>query len=329
MRTIVLPGTGIETSSLGFGCATLFRVPGKRERRHLLEMAYSEGIRHFDVAPIYGLGAAERELGAFARARRDELAIATKFGIEPGRTARHLSVIQGPIRRLIRAFPSLRQQVRTRKGGLAKSRRYDAASARTSLEKSLRKLGTEQVDFLFLHEPSPGDVRTDDVAAYLEDARRKGQIRAWGIAGEPEPCLEVAQAFPVSVPVLQLRDNILMRTLDRLPVEPKARITFGAVASALAFLLAHFTVDSDRVTRWSQAIGADCTTPDTTAALLLRYALRSNPLGVVLYSTTQAERIQRAVAEAAADPTVPDPTLDAFLQLVDAELLGARSSTTA
>ena len=322
MRTIVLPGTDIETSSLGFGCAALFRVPGRKDRRRLLETAYSEGIRHFDVAPIYGLGAAERELGAFARRRRDQLVIATKFGIEPSRTVGRLSFIQGPVRRLIRAFPSLREHAQTRKAGLYKPRRYDAASARASLERSLRELGTDRVDLLFLHEPQLSDVRTEEVAAYLEDARREGHIRAWGVAGEPGPSLEVAQAFPVPVPILQLPNNILVRTLDRLTRNaPKAQITFGALASTLGVVLAHVRADSDRTRRWAETVVADCSVPDTVASLLLRYALRANSAGVVLFSTTHGERIPRATAAAVDDPTAPDPTLDAFLRLVDAELM--------
>ena len=328
MRTIVLPGTGIETSPLGFGCAGLFRVPTKRERRWLLETAYGDGIRHFDVARMYGLGAAERELGTFARGRREGIVIATKFGIEPGSLAGPLALIQGPVRRLIGAFPSLRESVRTRTARLYEPRRYDATSARASLETSLRELGIDQVDLLLLHEPSPGDVQTEDVAAYLEEARHAGNIRAWGIAGEPEPTLEVARMFPVTVPVLQFRDNVLLRTLDHFPPSGlQARITFGALATALGATLAHVTADSARLTRWSEAVGADCRNPDTAVSLLLRYALRANPSGVVLFATTHPKRIRRAAAAALGDPTVPDPALDAFLRLVDAELRERRAVT--
>src|SRR6185503_14619010 len=57
---------------LGFGCASLMRVPSRREREALLGEAFEQGIRHFDVARMYGLGAAESELGRFARGRREE-----------------------------------------------------------------------------------------------------------------------------------------------------------------------------------------------------------------------------------------------------------------
>src|SRR4051812_14671879 len=101
--------TALETTALGFGCAGLFREPSSQKRLQLLDRAFDCGIRHFDAAPMYGLGIAERELGRFSRHRRDSLVIATKFGIEPTPVARGLARVQGPIRRLLAAAPPLRQ----------------------------------------------------------------------------------------------------------------------------------------------------------------------------------------------------------------------------
>jgi D-threo-aldose 1-dehydrogenase len=99
MRTARLGDTGIETSVLGFGCADLFREPDSARRRRLFEAAVDAGIRHFDAAPMYGLGLVEGELGRFAQGRRDRLVIATKFGITPAPAARALARAQAPIRR--------------------------------------------------------------------------------------------------------------------------------------------------------------------------------------------------------------------------------------
>src|SRR4051812_7191906 len=73
----------VSTSALGLGCAGLFSLPRRADRRAVLDAAYDLGVRHFDVAPMYGLGAAEPELGGFVGGRRDEVTVATKFGIEP------------------------------------------------------------------------------------------------------------------------------------------------------------------------------------------------------------------------------------------------------
>src|SRR5438034_11765342 len=99
MRTTSLGGTDIETSVLGFGCADLFREPSRARRLHLLEAALDTGIRHFDAAPMYGLGRVEGILGTFAGGRRDSLVIGTKFGIAPTPAGRTLALAQAPIQK--------------------------------------------------------------------------------------------------------------------------------------------------------------------------------------------------------------------------------------
>src|SRR5690349_10156669 len=103
LPTVVLGSHQINTTRLGFGCGSLFRIPSRARRVQLLGAAYEAGIRHFDVAPMYGLGRAEAELGAFARARRSELTITTKFGIDPTLMAYALGRGQSPLRRVLAA----------------------------------------------------------------------------------------------------------------------------------------------------------------------------------------------------------------------------------
>ena len=335
-RTVTL-ATGLETSALGFGCAGLFGEPSRNKRLHVLETAYELGIRHFDVAPMYGLGIAERELGRVVRGRRDSVVIATKFGIEPTLVARQLARVQAPIRKLLRAIPALRQQMMSRAAGpgsgaagwlLYNSPGYDAASAKASLEASLREIGTDYVDVFFLHDPTPGAVRSGDVCAFLEEARDAGHVRTWGIAGDPCPTLEVAGSLPDVVPVLQLRDDIFLRTLRSLePTPASGLITFGALGRALSRLIEYVTADPERHRRWNAAIGADSGDPRTLAPLLLRDAFRENANGTVLFSTVHADRVRVAATAAASAPDGPDGALDAFRALVEAEPTVARSTT--
>lgn len=324
MRTTILHGTEIKTSVLGFGSADLFRIPSRRQRQRLLETAYDAGIRHFDAAPMYGLGLAERELGHFARSRRDRIVIATKFGIEPTAVARGLALVQGPVRRLFAAVPALRNRARVSAAGpgsgpagalLYAAPGYDAATAEQSLKASLRALATDHVDLFLLHEPNPGDVRSDDVRAYLEMARRAGLIRAWGVAGEPEPSLEVSRLLANPGLVLQIRDDILLRRTSP-PHPDNGRITFGVLGRVLPCLLDLVTASTTRRQRWNDVIGTDCGDPQALASLLLRDALRANSSGVVLFSTTNAAHIRTAVEAAAMDPAAPDDALEAFRGLV-------------
>lgn len=324
MRMTILHGTEVETSILGFGSADLFRVASRRQRMRLLEEAYDHGIRHFDVAPMYGLGLAEREFGRFARSRRDHLVVATKFGIAPTAVARGLAALQGPARRLFSAAPALRERARTSAGGpssgsagalLYTESGYDAASAEQSLKASLRELATDYVDLFLLHDPKPGAVRSDEVRVYLEKARGAGLIRAWGVAGEPRPSVEVMRLLSDPRLVLQVRDDILIRR-TRPPELGHANVVFGVVGRVLSCLLRFVTESSTRRQRWNASTETDCGDAQALASLLLRDALRANPGGVVLVSTTKSEHIRTAIEATATDPTGVDEALDAFRRLL-------------
>ena len=76
------PLTAPQGHTLRFGCASRYELPARRDRRTVLESAYHLGIRHFGVAPSYGLRTAEAELADFTQTRTD-IPIATKFGIRP------------------------------------------------------------------------------------------------------------------------------------------------------------------------------------------------------------------------------------------------------
>ena len=333
MRMITIRGTGIVTSAAGFGCADVFRAPTARRRRRLLDAAHAAGIRHFDVAPMYGLGLAERELGRFARGRRDETVIATKFGIAPTAAALAIARGQGPLRRLLAARPALRRQARSSAAGpsagpagalLYRATGFDAAAAQASLERSLRDLRTDHVDLLLLHDPQPGDVRSDDVCGYLVRARDAGLIRAWGVAGEPQETIAVAEALPVDAPVLQVRHDLLMTPpAAGGGVSWSCRITFGVLGRALDAVVRHVGADAGRRRAWREAVGHDCAVAEVVAPLLLRQAARENPAGVVLLSTIDEDHLDSAVAAVAAPPAADEPQLDAFVGLVREELLAA------
>jgi aryl-alcohol dehydrogenase-like predicted oxidoreductase len=197
---------------------------------------------------------------------------------------------------------------------------YEGAAARASLERSLRALDTDYIDLLLLHDPAPGSVRSEEVRCYLEEARRAGWIRDWGVAGEGDPAVAVARSFGHAVPVLQLRDDIFIRSLLYSGFAAGAYITFGVLGKALARVVQHVRADGTRRKRWAALISADCGEPEVVASLLLRAALRENSSGVVLFSTIKPHHIHDAVAAAQVAPTDEDPALSGFLTIVEDEL---------
>jgi predicted oxidoreductase len=319
-----LGNSGIQATPLGFGCATLFRASDPAQRSRLLRAAYDAGIRHYDVAPMYGLGRAEAELGAFTRTQRSEVTITTKFGLRPTLVARGLAYAQRPARRMFESKPAIRDQAHahaTVPGRLLVEKSgYDADGARRSLQRSLRALKTDYVDLLLLHDPLPGSVRSDEVSAFLEDARAAGLIRSWGITGAPETTGEVVRSFS-RIPVLQLPDDIFSGSLRNAPDGP-ALITFGVISRALARIVQHVRADEQTGLRWKSLIGADCGDYDVTAAFLLRSALQANSTGMVLFGTTQLSHITAAAAalEKHLSTTSDNSDVSAFISLVNMEL---------
>jgi hypothetical protein len=283
---------------LGFGCASLMRLPSRRRRQVLLAEAFEQGIRHFDVARMYGLGAAEDELGRFARGKREEIAIATKFGIAPNGKVGRLARLQAPARALLARYPALRTRIKRNEGTLHTPRHYDAASACASLETSLRELGTDYVDVLFIHDPAALALPDmDEMVGMLESLREAGRIRAWGISGEAGPSLLLATGWPQCVP--QLRNDIFSfdspQSSNKVPP-----IYFGVLAEALGRIRGRLLADEDLRSRWRQTIGLDCADAKVLARLLLQDALDRNRDGGAIFATTQPNRIGEAVAAASA-----------------------------
>ncbi len=309
----------VASTRIGFGCAGLLREPSMNKRQSLLAEAFNQGITHFDVARMYGLGAAEGELGRFARGRRESVVIATKFGIEPASTPGRLARLQGPARWLLAHSPALRGYVKRRSDAFHQPRHYDAAAARASLQTSLRELQTDYIDVLLVHDPSSTDhMDLPGICAYLEEARQAGHVRAWGVAGEQDPCVQLKRSLPATA-ILQVRDDIISRT-DPFPGDLEPLITFGILGEALDQLSRHLKGSPERRSRWSDALGIDCSSSQALAALLLRDALNANPRGVVLFSTTRPERLRGLDTIVSLARNRNDPALAALRRRVADEL---------
>src|ERR1700761_3611385 len=75
--------SGIEVSAVGLGCNNFGRRLDLEATRAVVDACLTEGIDFLDTADIYGGGGASEELlGQVLRGRRDEVVLATKFGME-------------------------------------------------------------------------------------------------------------------------------------------------------------------------------------------------------------------------------------------------------
>ena len=88
LPVIRLPESHLACTRFGFGTTSLLGLDSEQDRLALLERAFDLGIRHFDTAPYYGYGEAEKVLGRFLKSRREAVTVTTKFGIQPPAVAR-------------------------------------------------------------------------------------------------------------------------------------------------------------------------------------------------------------------------------------------------
>ncbi len=205
MRTVELI-PGLRSSVLGFGCAPILGAVGGGTARRALACALDCGITHFDIARSYGYGEAESFVGRFLKSRRDEVVIASKFGIRATPLAGALRPLK-PVVRWLKGRKPAPQPGPPPSGPPGRDPFHERVTLtpdamRDSLERSLRALRTDRLDYFFVHEPPGPIARLDDLADAAERLKAEGKIRGWGLAFDWQSRDSLAAAWP-SFDVLQ------------------------------------------------------------------------------------------------------------------------------
>ena len=289
----------IRVTRLCFGTGTLFRLHSSRQRQRLLDAAYALGIRHFDTARSYGLGDAEREVGRFVARHREHVTAATKFGMRLSRTGSLLKPLQTAARRVIGVFPGLRKHLRKRQLPIIAPRSFDLATAKDSLQSSLRELAVERIDILFLHEPDQGTAIAPELTDWLATARDEGLIRTWGLSGPLASILAVREQSPALGAVMQYASDAVSRTAG--PAPPTGpRLTYSPFANALDPILTTLANSAPAAHDWQRRLDLP-TAKGAVAELLLADACTEPYRDPVVFSTTSVRHLETLV-QAAYDP---------------------------
>jgi len=146
MRERNLGRSGLRVSVIGLGCNNLGGRIDDAAAKEVVHKALDIGINFFDTADHYGVerGASERLLSELLGARRKDIILATKFGLQMDD-----------------------------KGWLfGTSRRY----MMSALEASLKRLKTDYIDLYYLHRPD-GVTPIDETLRALDDVVRQGKVR--------------------------------------------------------------------------------------------------------------------------------------------------------
>lgn len=273
---------------------------GRRESRALLDAAFAAGIRHYDTAPMYGCGEAERCLGDFLKGKRGDVTIATKYGIMPptrGLWKQNLTnAVRSVARPLVQVAPGLRRKFRVAsavvspKMGKAK---FSGSEARKALEASLLAMRTDHVDLWLLHEAEVSDLDDTSLLGEMKRSRAEGKIGTFGVGSDGRHIPRLYRERPEYCRVMQFEWAI---TSPRLDYPGSFRLHHGSFNRVLAPLSARLTADKEQGSRWSNEIGADLRNKDTLAKLLLKAALELNPQSIVLFFSSRPSNIEAAVA---------------------------------
>lgn len=165
MRKRIFPGTDLKVSEIGFGVWTVstswWGNYTDEEACRLLRKALDLGITFFDTADTYGNGRGETLMAqAFGEVRR-KITIATKFGYN---------------------FYNYSGE---RQGQKELPQEFLPRFIRFACEQSLKRLGTDYIDLYQMHNPKFDALARDEVYETLDDLRREGKIRYYGIALGP------------------------------------------------------------------------------------------------------------------------------------------------
>ena len=135
----------LQVSAVGLGCNNFgWRIDAEASAK-AIDTAIESGVTFFDTADRYGKGQSEDFLGRALGKRRDQIILATKFGME------------------------------MEKGQQGASPKY----VLEAVDASLRRLRTDRIDLYQLHQPDPKTPITDTLGT-LDELVRAGKVREIG-----------------------------------------------------------------------------------------------------------------------------------------------------
>ncbi len=157
---------GLTVSAMGLGCMGMSEFYGATdwdESVATINRALDLGVTLIDTADVYGSGHNEVLVGRAISGRRDEVQLATKFGID-------------------------------RSGGDAqRTIRGEAAYVKRSCESSLLRLGVETIDLYYLHRP-PQTAEIEETVGAMAELVREGKVRHLGLSEVDDALLRRAHA---------------------------------------------------------------------------------------------------------------------------------------
>lgn len=179
-----------RVSTIGLGCMGMsiaYGAADDAESTRTLHRALDLGVNHLDTSDAYGAGHNERLIGPVVRARRDEVFLATKFGIRLPPGAQH--------------------------SGLPGTRVDSSPEwAAQACDASLDRLGIDTIDLYHLHRRNP-DTPIEDTVGAMAALVAAGKVRHLGLSEVSPATLRAAHAaHPIAA--VQMEYSLFSRDIE-------------------------------------------------------------------------------------------------------------------
>lgn len=196
LPTVRLGQDGPVVGAQGLGCMGMSEFYGPTDTAEALatlDAALEAGVTFLDTADQYGAGRNEELIGPFVRAHRDEVVLATKFGVER------------------RADDPAYRGVRN-----------DPGYIRAAVDASLRRLGLDVIDVYYMHRRDPAVPIAESVGAMAELVAA-GKVRHLGLSEVTGA--ELREAYAVHpIAALQSEWSVFARDVERSAVAAAAEL---------------------------------------------------------------------------------------------------------
>jgi aryl-alcohol dehydrogenase-like predicted oxidoreductase len=299
MQKRTLGKSGLEVSSLGFGCMGLSFGYGPAQERQaaisLIRAAFECGVTFFDTAEVYGPFTNEALVGEALAPMRDQVIIATKFGFKEGDSSLGMDSRPAHIREVANA--------------------------------SLERLRTDRIDLFYQHRVDP-NVPIEDVAGTVKDLIREGKVKHFGLS---EAGVETIRRAHAVQPVTALQSEYslwwrqpeaeLLPTCEQLgigfvPFSPLGRgFLTGKIDADTAFakddfrnMIPRFSAQNRKANQvLVDLLGSIAAARKATSAqIALAWLLAQKPWIVPIPGTTKLHRLKENVSSADVELTADD-----------------------
>ena len=316
MNQVALGAQGLRVPAIGLGCMGMSEFYGdssEAQNLRVLDRAAAIGCTFWDTSDMYGPFTNEILLSKALERRRDQITLATKFGVARG------------------------------EDGSWQGIKGSADYVRASCDASLKRLKTDYIDLYYQHRADP-QVPIEETVGAMAELVNAGKVRFIGLSeADPETIVRAHAVHPVSV--LQTEYSLWSRDVEAeiLPTLRRLNIGFvaysplgrgflsGAIRSRADLHPGDFRLGNPRFTdeaiarnlRLADAVAEVAKEIDATAAqVALAWVLSRNVHIAAIPGTRSTERLEENWA--AQDMTLRAEQLDRLESLINQGVAGNR-----